>query len=225
MLEKLVDEKILPELCRKTAEYLTFRQDELSEIRWSINESNIDEGFSKIAKQCCEKAFGDQEIPKEVKLSVNIPDLLLEFSAQGENVVRKIELKSGKINFKGSAILKLDINQWTILCRRGRPGTNCEIRYGRYHLGIAMTERETFQDRSPRPTPHFQNYQMPDESPKMATKKKAEDIWNVYAQAALRRVLSPGTESWQDLLVKELVREVLRDPEKFRRLVRGDSES
>jgi hypothetical protein len=47
----------------------------------------------------------------------------------------------------------------------------------------------------------------------------------VYAQAALRRVLSPGTESWQDLLVKELVREVLRDPEKFRRLVRGDSES
>ena len=57
MLEKIIENEYLPQLTKDTANLLVSEQKQLSKIKWHSQESNTDEGFSKLAKKCCEKAF------------------------------------------------------------------------------------------------------------------------------------------------------------------------
>ncbi len=82
---------------------------------------------------------------------------------------------------------------------------------------MKLSEHETFQDRSPRPKLNFNFYQKCEELPK--TDKLKDDMnnefWKAYAKSAINRIINPKNHSWQDDLVKEIIREVLKDPKKF----------
>jgi hypothetical protein len=44
------------------------------------------------------------------------------------------------------------------------------------------------------------------------------EFWKAYAKSAINRVLNPKNHSWQDDLVKEIIREIIKDPKKFTKI-------
>ena len=112
--------------------------------------------------------------------------------------------------------MSLDPNMWTIICRRDIPNDDIEVRYGRYYLGMNVSSHEKFQDRSPRPTLNFFQFQDQTEQPIMEKTTLSSSFWKTYANSAITRILEPQNHSWQDDLVKEIIRIVLEDPDKFR---------
>lgn len=222
MDSKKVITQLMPELTRLTAKYLELEQEKLKQISWHDGESNTDTEFSNFAKECCIKAY--QEIDCDFELAVETPDLLLLFTHNGEVVIDKIELKSTKSKGRttlGSMIMSLDLNQWTIFCCRG--DAKNEIRYGRYHLGMKFSSHEKFQDRSPRPQLHFDQFQGTDEEPRVHKVPSDATFWRKYAKTAINRIVDPKSHSWQDDLITEVVREVLRQPDKFKKLLDDDN--
>lgn len=216
---KLIDEidRILPIIVKITARKLSQSTQELSTLNWHKGESNIDVEFSELAKNKCIEAFDEINSNKSLILSIEIPDLLLTFRREDETFLRKIELKSTKSTDRsvpGSMIMSLDPNMWTIFCLRLKNGF--EVKYGRYYLGMSRGTHDLFQDRSPRPRLKFDNYQSVDEEPNLIKKTVDESFYKHYAQTAVNRILNPRTHSWQDNLVKEIIKIVLKKPDVFK---------
>mgnify|MGYP001320980391 FL=1 len=111
-------------------------------------------------------------------------------------------------------ILSLDPNMWTIFCLR--EDNNFKLKYGRYYLGIKMSSHDRFQDRSPRPTLIFDNYQNSDDEPKTERRKKDNFFYKHYAQCAINRILNPKNKSWQDDIILEVIKEVKKNPDRFK---------
>lgn len=211
-------ENLMPKLTQKTCQLIQNREAKLNSIQWHIGESNVDKEFSEFAKICCEDAFSDCNIRSKLKIQIEIPDLLLTFLEGDTKVFRKIELKSTKSRDRsvpGSTILNLDPNIWTIFCLRTTSGF--ELKYGRYHLGIEKGTHDLLQDRSPRPRLIFDNFQDPNEEPNKIKKSNDKFFYKHYAATAIERILNPkGRKSWQDDLIEEIVREVKRNPNRFK---------
>ena len=112
-------------------------------------------------------------------------------------------------------IKSLDPNIWTIMCCRADLRDKIEVRYGRYFIGMEISVYEKFQDRSPRPSLNFNKFQKYNEKPKIALTTMSKSFWKDYAKSAIKRVLEPQQYSWQDDLVKEIIKIVLKDPKKF----------
>ncbi len=209
-------EALMPKLTQYTCKKLEQNKTDLENVTWSSNESNLDKGFSEIAKKCCEEAFKECNLRMNLKLEVEPKDLELLFTENQVKIKKKIELKSSKKKnkFKGSTILKLDENIWTILCNR--ENKNFEFKYGRYFLGMKRSPFDLFQDRSPRPDLIFDNYQSSNEEPK--TKRNTKDNFSSkhYAQCAINRILNPKMKSWQDAIILEVIKEVKNNPDRFR---------
>ena len=217
--DKYIEEEILPELTFSTSRLLSSAQEELKLLKWSELESNTDSGFSNLAKKYCLKAFENFKIKYKIKLSISVPDLILDFFIEGKSYSKKIELKSTKSTsgrLRGSMIKSLDPNVWTIICKRN--ANKFDIRCGRYYLGMEFSTHEKFQDRSPRPSINFNRFQKIDEEPITALTNKSNAFWKSYALSALTRVLDPQQHSWQDDLVKEIIKIVLNNPSKFDKL-------
>ena len=218
-IQKELEDNILPNLTRETCLILNDNHKKLEQLTWSEGENNKDVPFSELAKECCLEAFLKINKVKNLKLSIDIPDLKLNFEINKKTIRKKIELKSTlKGIIPGSARSKFDPNIWTIFCNRG--GGKFDLRYGRYFLGMKLSEHETFQDRSPRPKLNFNFYQKCNELPK--TDKLKDDMnnefWKAYAKSAINRIINPKNHSWQDDLVKEIIREVLKNPKKFTKI-------
>lgn len=218
-IEAEIEDNILPNLTWETCKILNNSHNKLKSLAWSEGENNKDMPFSKLAKECCLEAFLKINKIDDLKLSIDIPDLKLNFEFEKNTIKKKIELKSTlKGIIPGSARSKFDPNIWTIFCNRGND--SFELRYGRYFLGMKLSEHETFQDRSPRPKLNFNFYQKCTEAPN--TDKLKDDMndefWKAYAKSAINRVLNPKNHSWQDDLVKEIIREILKDPKKFTKI-------
>ena len=214
--DKYIEEKILPELTFSTSRLLSSAHEELNLLKWTDLESNIDRDFSNLAKKYCLKAFENFKIKYKIKLSISVPDLILDFFIEGKSYSKKIELKSTKSTsgrLRGSMIKSLDPNVWTIICKRN--GDKFSIRCGRYYLGMEFSTHEKFQDRSPRPSLNFNRFQKFDEKPITTLTNKSNAFWKSYALSALTRVLDPKQHSWQDDLVKEIIKIVLNNPGKF----------
>ena len=214
--DKYIEEEILPELTFLTSRLLSSAQGELNLLKWSELESNTDSGFSNLAKKYCLKAFKTIKRKYQIHLSVSVPDLILDFLIEGKLYSKKIELKSTKNisgRLPGSMIKSLDPNLWTIICKRN--AENFDIRCGRYYLGMEFSKHEKFQDRSPRPSINFNRFQKFDEKPIRALTNKSKAFWKSYAESAITRVLDPQKHSWQDDLVKEIIKIVLNNPGKF----------
>ena len=114
-------------------------------------------------------------------------------------------------------IKSLDPNTWTIMCCRAYNNRDkIEVRYGRYFIGMDVSEYEKFQERSPRPFLNFKKFQKHNEKPKTTTSSISNSWWKDYAKASIKRVLHPKQKSWQDDLVKEIIKIVLKDPKKFK---------
>lgn len=214
-------EKLLPFLTRKIATILEESQSELASLNWHTGESNTDLEFSELARKCCYEAFDILNKNAELSLSVEVPDLLLTFSQREESLEKKIELKSTKSStgkVPGSMIRSLDPNVWTIFCLRKSESKVYEFRYGRYYLGMEYSDYDRFQDRSPRPTLSFFKYQKTEENPNQIEKMSSKYFIKHYARTAINRILHPklNGHSWQDDLVKEIIREVLKNPKKFK---------
>ena len=79
-----------------------------------------------------------------------------------------------------------------------------------------MTSHDRFQDRSPRPTLIFDNFQNSNEEPITERKKKDSFFYKHYAQCAINRILNPKSKSWQDDIILEVIKEVKKNPDRFR---------
>ena len=56
-LEIDLEKKILPFLTQETAKLIEQSREKLSKLNWHQGEGNLDRDFSKLSKECCEKAF------------------------------------------------------------------------------------------------------------------------------------------------------------------------
>jgi hypothetical protein len=219
--EKWIENEFLPCLVKKTCVILDNSSEELTKLNWHTGESNTDTDFSNFAKNCCIQAFNEIDIRFNIQLKIDVPDLNLTLFNKEEILKKKIELKSTKsidAKLPGSTIRTLDLNMWTIICLRDLSENKCQVRYGRYHLGIISNSHDTFQDRSPRPHISFNQYQNPNENPKMDLISTENNYWERYAECAINRVVNPIGHSWQDDLVKEIIKKVLKDPKKFKNI-------
>tara|TARA_Y100001970_G_C14186451_1_gene832886 strand:+ start:121 stop:783 length:663 start_codon:yes stop_codon:yes gene_type:complete len=209
---------LMPKITKLTASKINDSQYQLSQISWHTGESNTDLGFSELAKEKCIESFNEININKELSLTVDVPDLLLTFKRGNIHTNFKIELKSTKSNdgsVPGSMIKSLDPNMWTIFCFR--KGSEFQVRYGRYYLGMSKGTHDLFQDRSPRPRLHFENYQSVQEEPNLTETTVDKSFYKHYAKSAVNRVLDPkGRHSWQDDLTKEIIKIAITDQEKFK---------
>jgi len=209
---------LMPQITKLTAFKLSKSQNELNNISWHKGESNTDLEFSELAKKKCVESFDEINTNKNLFLNVEIPDLLLTFKKGDHKQRFKIELKSTKSadrSVPGSMIMSLDPNMWTIFCLRKESGF--EVRYGRYHLGMSRSTHDLFQDRSPRPRLQFDNFQNVNEEPNLEETNIDKSFFKHYARSAVNRVLDPkGRGSWQDDLVKEIIRIAIKDQKKFK---------
>ena len=114
--------------------------------------------------------------------------------------------------------MKIDPNIWTIFCKRDPKKNTFEIRYGRYFNGMSFSRYEKFQERSPRPSLSFNKFQKFDEEPNIAKTKSISNFWERYAESAIERVLNPLNHSWQDDLVKAIVKKVIKNPDLFKNI-------
>ena len=210
--------RLMPKITRLTASKINDSQDQLNKISWHKGESNTDLEFSELAKEKCIESFNEINTNKDLGLEVEVPDLLLIFKKGNIRENFKIELKSTKSNdgsVPGSMIMTLDPNMWTIFCLRRND--EFHIRYGRYYLGMSRGSHDLFQDRAPRPRLRFENYQNIEEEPNLRETTIDKSFYKHYANSAVNRVLNPkGRGSWQDDLVKEIIRIVIADQEKFK---------
>ena len=214
--DEYIEKNILPELSFITSRLLNSAKTEFNNLKWNDGESNTDTEFSMLAKKYCKQAYEQIEKKYDIKLSIDVPDLILKFSIDKKLFLKKIELKSTKSSdgkLPGSVIKSLDPNIWTIICYR--KNEKFEVRCGRYYLGMDISTHEKFQDRSPRPSLNFFKFQKYNEKPILTLTKKSESFWKNYAESALKRVLEPKHNSWQDDLVKEIIKIVLKNPSKF----------
>ena len=81
-----------------------------------------------------------------------------------------------------------------------------------------FSSHEKFQDRSPRPSINFNKFQKFDEEPNTTRTKSITNFWENYAESALERVLNPLNHSWQDDLVKAIIRKVIKNPDIFKNI-------
>ena len=114
-IQKELEDNILPNLTRETCLILNDNHKKLEQLTWSEGENNKDVPFSELAKECCLEAFLKINKVKNLKLSIDIPDLKLNFEINKKTIKKKIELKSTlKGIIPGSARSKFDPNIWTI---------------------------------------------------------------------------------------------------------------
>jgi len=202
-------QKITLTLTQRTAQLLQTKQDKLAKIVWKISEANTDQGFSQLASECCLEAWSkiQKDYPEytNTTLNVSIPDINLVFNHQGEEIHGKIELKSGiSPQIPGSTIMDLDINQPTIFCLRPKKSSGeYKIRYSQYYSSMVLTDKDCFQDRSPRPKITFD--QMVDCHTEVEYVSKQKMDWNpYYAKCAVTRAHN-NLKSWQDTLTRAII--------------------
>ena len=206
----LLWEKVCMPLAQKTAQILVTKKDALKNIKWTDGESNTDSGFSTLACESCKEAWEHIKdvFPeyKDLYLKLETPDINISFSKGSEIITKgKIELKSskGKGVIPGSTIGSLDINEPVIFCLRNESGETFDFRYHQYHSCIGETDRDMFQDRTPRPRVNF--HKMMDIARSVEYNQKETGDWvEHYAKCALVRIKTQS-KSWQDDLVTKIV--------------------
>jgi hypothetical protein len=206
-------------LTRRTAQLLQTK--DLRGIKWRDGEANTDLEFSELACQLCSQAWKDiqKDFPEyaDITLTARAPDINLLFSQGSNSFVGKIELKSGKgTDTPGSTLGDLDMNMPVIYCLRKKDAF--EFRYQQYYNCIVQTERDLFQDRTPRP--HVKFEMMTDPGSPLEYVEKAKEPWiEHYARCALNRTKVKFT-SWQDDLVHTILRFFIQETsvEEFARL-------
>ena len=78
-IQKEIEDNILPNLTRETCLILNNNQKKLEQLTWSEGENNKDVPFSELAKECCSEAFLKINKVKNLRLSIDIPDLKSNF--------------------------------------------------------------------------------------------------------------------------------------------------
>ncbi len=130
VIEDYIDNDLLPNLVRDTCCILNDLSNELMNLNWHKGESNTDMDFSEFAKNCFLKAFESTTVQHDLKIEIDIPDLILCFYNNEEKYKKKVELKSTKsqnASLPGSTIRKLDLNMWTIICHRNISSNRCTV--------------------------------------------------------------------------------------------------
>ena len=92
-IQKEIEDNILPNLTRETCIILNNSHKKLEQLIWSEGENNKDVPFSELAKECCLKAFLKTNKIKNLKLSIDIPDLKLNFEFDKKIIKKKNRTK------------------------------------------------------------------------------------------------------------------------------------
>ena len=218
-MTKFISSNTIYNLAVKTTRVLnTTKQYELSCIRWTDGESNLDGDFSRLVCKTCEQTWhhlienDENSEHKNVKIKCLPPDVNITFTrtkGDKEEIRRaKIELKSSKNKtMPGSTIRNLDINQPLIYCLRSTENEYV-LRCSQYHIALGQSDTDLFQDRTPRPAINFN---------KMETTHEFKEIdklaWiDHYANCAVNRLNNDScTDSWQDRMVEQIKNKVIND--------------
>ena len=88
-IEAEIEDNILPNLTWETCKILNNSHNKLKSLAWSEGENNKDMPFSKLAKECCLEAFLKINKIDDLKLSIDIPDLKLNFQFEKKNNKKK----------------------------------------------------------------------------------------------------------------------------------------
>jgi hypothetical protein len=207
-------------LTKSTAQILKSKQQELQLVKWTESEANTDIMFSKLACQCCKEAWVSTQarypMYSTITIEAEAPDINIVFRKDGSVISqRKIELKSGTSEvIPGSTIGNLDINEPVIFCLRpkstAKEPTQYNIRYGQYHACMGQTDKDLFQDRTPRPHVNFSK--MTDIDTDIVYINKMKEDWvQHYAVCALNRIKEAShSKSWQDWLVRNIITHFLK---------------
>ena len=196
-------------LTQRTAQIVSTKQEELKQIKWTDGESNTEGGFSRLSCLCVVEAWNEikEEYPlfRDMTLEARSPDITITFKKETQPITTcKIELKSGKGNtIPGSTIGGLDMNEPVMYCRRDESDGTFHFRYGQYHGCIGESERDLFQDRTPRPHVNYQKMADIDTTVEYVKKEKTNWVGH-YAKCALHRITGV-VSSWQDHLVKKII--------------------
>ena len=209
-----INGSIVYELGIETTKLLNKEQDELSKIQWTNGEANIDVGFSELSCKLCKYAWDNKikvKYPQFTRINItcNIPDIIITFTyPDGTTRFFKIELKSTKGDIlPGGTILKLDINQTLIICKRpSKKSKIYKLKCSQYHAAMGKSNMDLFQDRSPRPSISFKKLnEIDNPDPYIIKENDNIKIWSEhYANCAINRVNSNG-KSWQDVMVKKII--------------------
>lgn len=211
---QLFRKDVILRLAQQTTLILSTKQAELQLVKWRESEANLDTGFSELACKSCMEAWDilKLEIPEYTNYTLNTypPDIKCVFTDEnGATLNDKIELKSSTKNeLPGSTIGIIDYNQFLIYCLRPELPTGGEykLKYSQYGTSLIKTDTELFQDRAPRPKPHFMSMADPVQRLEYVELNKGNWIQH-YANCAVNRISSAftGRYSWQDALVKQIV--------------------
>lgn len=201
-----------------TAKKLFSKQNELSIIKWTDGESNLDSEYSTLACACSIEAWNDisckYKLSNLLNVEFNSPDINVNFIFNTNTIKKKIELKSSKkTSFPGSTIKNLDINQPLIYCLRPKKDNEkYKIRCSQYHCAMGDSDVELFQDRTPRPTINF--LKMNDVDDVHSFKYVDKISWiDHYSTCALNRLTCQKelVYSWQDTLIKKIKDQIIDD--------------
>ena len=145
---------------------------------------------------------------RDITMTAIPPDINLTFTkANGSQTKEKIELKSCKgFSVPGSTIGKLDIAQPLIYCLRPTDANGIyKFRYSQYYSSLGESDYDLFQDRTPRPAVNFSK--MADLSIDLTYQQKDKGDWvEHYAKCALKRIEDGYMASWQDVMVKKMIK-------------------
>lgn len=212
----LITDAVVYQLAIATAKILRTKQTELSSIKWTNGESNLDSEYSALACRCCIFAWTIMTISKPefrtVKIECSVPDINIKFTTLDCVVEKKIELKSStKTSLIGSTVKSLCDNQPLIYCLRPKSKHDVyRIRCSQYHQAMKKTDHDLFQDRTPRPILDFHSMEELGHEKPFAC--KARDEWiSHYASCSLSRLTKKVTHSWQDDLVESIKRKILTE--------------
>ena len=148
---EILTESNVYELGIETTKILNNKQTELSSIKWTNGEANIDTEYSKLACDCCTTAWNiikeKNEKYNKINIECTIPDINITFIYPNYKKNKyKIELKSSKsTKIPGSTIKTLNINQTLIFCLRP---TNKKIPFflkcSQYHSAMGSSNIDLF---------------------------------------------------------------------------------
>ena len=161
----LISPKTIYNLAINTTLILIAKQKELSKVKWSDGEANLDSDYSNLACLCCEEAWKKMQRNNlnfaKITIKCSSPDISIRFTYQNKTTTNhEIELKSSKgSSMSGCSIGKLNINKPLIWCRRPSPKNKrlkkYELRCSQYHHAFRKREVDLFVSRTPRRSIYF----------------------------------------------------------------------
>ena len=218
----IISIKIIYDFAIETTLIFMRKQKELSKVKWTDGEANLDSQYSKLACLCCEEAWKKMQANNlnfaKITIKCSSPDINIRFYSQNKtSTSHQIELKSSiTTRMVGCGRGQLNINKPLIWClrpsHRHKTLKKYTLRCSQYHHAFRKTEISLFVQRTPRPYIYF--HEMSDINHPLPFSIENNSSWiNEYVKSALHRIEETTVckKTFQDDIVRLLKNQILED--------------